>query len=608
MLDVKNANAYIDFGKQLQPPPGYEIDYAVATTYTLDLYALLSIPLAMYYKQALDVEVTEDNFQILEAIQNLQKHLKIYCHMGKIALPKTNSIRLLAFIEKCVTEIDPKTAYESFHPKVWVLRFKENDSKEIIYRLIVMSRNLTFDKSYDIAYWMEGKPSKNNNTENSELVKLLTKLDKHSAFTHKKFISDLKKVKFDISSPFDSYNFSSLPMDNGLQSIDLNTIYKKRMVISPFLSDSVVIKLTEKTEKNNKLIVFSRKEELDKLLKTTTDPIEAYFFSQEIVNHHLYENADEGDDDQYESSDWNNNLHAKLFLRENKDSQTFWDLGSANCTNAAFGKNDEFLIHLKSTLKEASIAKVTEALLSEYNGIRIFKKYDRSAGEVVTAPEEDFRLLEYDLIRCLKNTKSFSAKVEPKENNYNLIIELQLTGLLLNTEIKLLCKPLGKKVSFQEVKDFNPVVFEDISLHELSSFIHWQVRIKNSKHIIDLVTKAEIKDMPDSRLSNILKSIIDNPDKFMALIMALLTEEPVGSFNNVDDKRPSENYFQNNSASFNLNMPVYEELLISLSRSPERLMRLSSLIEKLTNSDDNQIVPEEFLRIWKTIKELLPNG
>ena len=55
-------------------------------------------------------------------------------------------------------------------------------------------------------------------------------------------------------------------------------------------------------------------------------------------------------------------------------------------------------------------------------------------------------------------------------------------------------------------------------------------------------------------------------------------------------------------------MPIYEELLISLSRSPERLIRLASLIEKLSDSPEIQIVPEEFSRIWETIKEILRNG
>jgi hypothetical protein len=602
MLDVKSAKTFIDFGKQLQPPPGFEIDYAVATTYTLDLYALLSIPLAMYYKQALDVEVTEDNFQILEAIQNLQKHLKIYCHYGKIAVPKSSSIRLLSFIENCVIQVAPKTPFESFHPKVWVLRFKSIETKEIVYRVIVMSRNLTFDRSYDIAYWMEGKPSGGPKPENDELVSFLIKLDKYSPFQHKKFISDLAKVEFELSDHFSSYEFSSFPKKESRQSIDLDTVYKKRMVVSPFLSSGMVNKLNDKTQQ--KLIVFSRKEELDKLPITLTDSLDAYFFSQEIVNHHLYENADDGEDDQYDTHDWNNNLHAKIYLRENT-GETLWDLGSANCSDAAFDRNHEFLLHLRSSLYVASICKVKEALLSEYNGIKVFKKYVRSFDLGTVATEEDFRQLEFDLIHSLENIKSFKAKVEPHNKNYNLSIELELAGKLLDAEYTLFCKPLGLKVSFQEVKSCIPVVFEDIPLYKLSSFIHWQVRF-NSSPVSDLVTKANVSGMPEARLSNILKSIIDNPDKFMALILALLTDEPMGGFNNAESKSLAGGPFIANPFSYHLDMPIYEELLISLSRSPERLTRLSSLIEKLNASGENQIVPKEFSNIWKTIKEILP--
>lgn len=603
MLEVKDSNTFIDFGKQLQPPPGFEIDYAVATTYTLDLYALLSIPLAMYYKQELDVEITEDNFQILESLQHLRKHLKIYCHKGKISVPKASSIQLLAFIEGCVTEVAPSTPFESFHPKVWVLRFKSTETGEICYRLIVMSRNLTFDKSYDIAYWMEGKPIGRPKPENTELLNLTTKLDKQSPFTHKKFLQDLAKVDFQLSPHFSSYNFSSFPQINSKQSVDLDTTYKSRLVVSPFLSKGMVEELRKKSA--SKLIVFSRKEELDKLPKTLTDLIEAYCFSQEIVNHHLYENADEGEEDQYDAHEWSNNLHAKIYLRENK-GETFWDLGSANCSNAAFDRNHEFMIHLKSNLKEAGIAKVKEGLLSEYNGIRVFKPYERLLDEISVAPEEDYRQLEFDLIHCLINPVSFTARVELTDNNYDLILQLQLSGLLLGPDYTLLCRPLGLKTAFQVVKDNTAVVFNDIPLHKLSSFIHWQIKVNSTGHIINMVTKADIAGMPDARLSHILKSIIDNPDKFMALILALLTDEPVGGFNNAESNTSFVNSFLSNPSAFNFNMPIYEELLINLSRSPERLARLSTLVEKLSDPGVSAIVPAEFTTIWKTIKEMLP--
>mgnify|MGYP000932184926 CR=1 FL=1 len=603
MLEVKDSKTYIDFGKQLQPPPRFEIDYAVATTYSLDLYALLSIPLAMYYKQELDVEVTEDNFQILESLQHLRKHLKIYCQKGKISVPKANSTQLLAFIEGCVTEVAPSSPFESFHPKVWVLRFKSMDTKEIRYRLIVMSRNLTFDKSYDIAYWMEGNPSGKPKPENAELINLMTKLDKHSQFTHKKFIKDLAKVEFKLSDHFSSYCFSSFPKKESKQSVDLNTTYKSRMVVSPFLSKKMVEELNNKSA--TKLIVFSRKEELDKLPKKLTDLIEAYCFSQEIVNHHLYENADEGEEDQYDVHEWSNNLHAKIYLREN-NGETFWDLGSANCSNAAFDRNHEFLIHLKSNIKEVSIAKIKEGLLSEYNGISVFKSYDRTLDEISVAPEEDHRQLEYDLIHCLVNPAAFAARVEPSDNNYDLILKLELSGLLLDPDYTLLCRPLGLKTAFKVVKDNSAIVFNDIPLQKLSSFIHWQIKVNSAGQVINMVTMADIDGMPDARLSHILKSIIDNPDKFIALILALLTDEPAGGFNNAESNTGFMNSFLSNPSAFNFNMPIYEELLINLSRSPERLARLSTLVDKLSEPGVTAIIPSEFTTIWKTIKEMLP--
>ena len=602
MLDVKKS--HIDFGLQLQPPPGFAIDYAVATTYSLDLFALLSIPLAMYYKQSMDVEVTAENFQVLGAIEDLQKHLKIFCQKGKISLPRTNAVSLLAFVEKCVVEVLPDIATQSFHPKVWVLRYKATDSEEVIYRLIVMSRNLTFDKSYDIAYWMEGSPSGGKKTKNKELVELMTSLDKRSPFTHKKFIQDLAKVDFELSEQFNSYSFSSFPKSNAKQSIDLDTKYGQRMVISPFLSEKILEELSEKSV--GKLIIFSRKEELDKLQKKVTDALEAYCFSQEVVNHHLYELAEEGASNEYENQEWDNNLHAKIYLRENK-GETFWDLGSANCSNAAFDRNHEFLIHLSTNLKETRIAKVKESLLSEYNGVRLFKAYERSFIEEVVAKEEDSRALEYELMQCLADPTLFTAKVEPSQSNYNLLLELNCGNILERYDCSLSCKPLGFKTALQELIPTIPVVFTAIPLNKLSSFIHWQIKVNKTGKLIDLVIKTDIQDMPEGRLSNILKSIIDNPDKFMAFLRAMLTDEPEGEFKKGDGNSAWKSSFLDNPSAFGFNLPIYEELLISLSRSPERLIRLSSFIDKLSaDTVENQIIPTDFSNLWKTIKEALP--
>ncbi|MFZ4412027.1 MAG: phospholipase D family protein [Bacteroidales bacterium] len=603
MLDLKKN--YIDFGKQLQPPHGFQIDYAVATTYSLDLYALLSIPLAMYYNQALDSEVSEDNFQILESIQNLQKNLKIFCHKGKIAVPKSTSVNLIAFIENCVNEYLPADANQSFHPKVWVLRFKSTSSKEIRYRLIVMSRNLTFDKSYDIAYTMEGSPSGKGKEQNEELVKLMKLLDQKSTFANDRFIHDLSRVSFELCTNFESYDFSFFPKRDAKLSIDLKNSYNKRMVVSPFLSDEMVNLLKAKSGKP--LIIFSRKNELNKLSPKTTENTDAYYFSQKIADHQLYENIDEGGKDDYLFYEWDNNLHAKLYLRE--DSKfTYWDLGSANCSNAAFYRNVEFMIHLKSKYSELNIDNTQKALLSEYNGVKVFQKYVRSDEQSEAMPEEDYRRIEFELIKCLEDLNRFKAYLQLSENskNYDLYIEMQLPTIFDGKRYELQCCPVGIKGEFQKLDQSKTLVFPEIHLYKLSSFIHWQIKVLATGEILDIVSKASIENMPEHRLNNILKSIIDNPDKFMQLLSALLADQPMGANEHEVEQSWLKQNGINNSSS-NIYFPVYEELLINLSRSPERLLRLSALIEKLNDFEDQQIVPKEFTTLWNKIKEFLPH-
>ena len=44
--------------------------------------------------------------------------------------------------------------YPSFHPKTWVLAYVNADGDKK-YRFVVMSRNLTFDRSWDISFAMD---------------------------------------------------------------------------------------------------------------------------------------------------------------------------------------------------------------------------------------------------------------------------------------------------------------------------------------------------------------------------------------------------------------------------------------------------------------------
>src|SRR5688572_11063806 len=85
----------------LQPPTGFRFDQGIGTTYTLDLLALLTAPLAftLFDQQGEeDGRPRVDSLVILESLRRHADHLTIFCHAGRIALPKVFYPQL-AFIE-----------------------------------------------------------------------------------------------------------------------------------------------------------------------------------------------------------------------------------------------------------------------------------------------------------------------------------------------------------------------------------------------------------------------------------------------------------------------------------------------------------------------------
>jgi hypothetical protein len=139
----------------LRPPLGYNLDYAVGTTFSLDLFALLTLPIAfasMDWETA-EGEPTSNPVVLLEAVRRYTDRMTIFSQAGRIAKPRKHQL-LFAYLESSITEVRPSNPKGVFHPKVWILRFTDGD--RILYRLLCLSRNLTFDRSWDTVISMEG--------------------------------------------------------------------------------------------------------------------------------------------------------------------------------------------------------------------------------------------------------------------------------------------------------------------------------------------------------------------------------------------------------------------------------------------------------------------
>ena len=117
----------------LRPPEGVGVDRAVATTYTLDLTALLTAPLAFSLydgllgidrKKAADDEGGQaiDPYALLKSVRAYAESITVYCQATRIANPPKYR-PILGYIEGSVVQVQAPAEDGIFHPKVWVLRF-----------------------------------------------------------------------------------------------------------------------------------------------------------------------------------------------------------------------------------------------------------------------------------------------------------------------------------------------------------------------------------------------------------------------------------------------------------------------------------------------------
>ena len=144
MLEPSNRRLFLD---TLRPPVGYEFDRAVGTTFTLDLMALLSVPLAFTFRDAQDGdgELARDPVALLEGARRHASRIAMFCHGGYTSVPPSRQ-PALAFLEESVIAAFPPGHSEDmriFHSKVWVLRYVPRDRRaKVRYRLVCQSRNL----------------------------------------------------------------------------------------------------------------------------------------------------------------------------------------------------------------------------------------------------------------------------------------------------------------------------------------------------------------------------------------------------------------------------------------------------------------------------------
>lgn len=368
----------------LAPPDGYSLDFAVGTTYSLDLDALVGACIALGLSAETDSALLNNPVFLLEALRTTGDKIALFCQNGQIHYPN-KATPLYILLEKIVNGVTLKrrgnaAVHSSFHPKFWLIRYT-GEGDEVLYRIVVLSRNLTFDRSWDTAFYMDGKPSNEVTDKNAPVADFLGFLVKNlrsNAYSKAKakkiraMIRELPHICFKTGSKV-FYDFDFIPsgipktgggsysikdcalcknMGTGKRAEGLHELF----IMSPFLSSSVVHYFNSRGEPvaNTEYILITRAMSLGRLKPLDADRFRIYVLKDAVVDG---EGAISEETPDYRKQD----IHAKIYMTR-KYSDTDLYLGSFNASQNAVYHNVEFMIRLKSKNRYLNIGKLKDAL------------------------------------------------------------------------------------------------------------------------------------------------------------------------------------------------------------------------------------------------------
>lgn len=572
--------------------PGYELEFAVGTTYSLDAEAYLAIALSF----ARLGDATDADFQsplrLLEGLRQANKRVAIFCNRGGLQPPvRTNP--LYAMLDKSVFEVaDESKGKElaNFHPKIWVIKEHSLDdrSKRQI-KLIVMSRNLTKDSSLDIAVTMTAPLGIRTNAElrrkHQPLKDLLFILaDKANAYKRKKIkqlaneLDTMGSLK--LAHPYEDYEFLPIHFGENLNpAINLRQdLPGERMaVVSPFIDAETLVWLNDYRRTQEKLLITR----LDNL---TPEIMELYSGGNMEV-WVMSQIAEQNDIQPM-------NLHAKMYFSWGIKGGgiNLW-LGSANATHSGFYRNSEFMVKLKLKRgrnqfedfkaefcdeKKQMCERITSLpdieTVKEDNSLAISVRKNlisrnNLTAQVVSTGDDYIITVNAKRIKDIHG-KITLAPIQEPWNEVELTPELQQCRVKVTTRSRLSEFYILKVVPFDE--DITPV---------------------------KIVIKINTTGIPEDRDDHIFRSLIDTRDKFLNYVEMMITDRPqeLASLMLQTDDTIS---MGSNAMVTHRGNTLYESLLRIAATNPDRLEDIEDLVNRL----DTKVVPDSFRQMSEMFK------
>ena len=348
-------------------------------------------------------------------------------------------------------------------------------------------------------------------------------------------------------------------------------------------------------------ILVSRQEELDKLSEDVLAEWNEVFVLSDTAQGEAEDGPAETDeDDSGTGADARpSGLHAKMIAVEHGWDVT-WYVGSANLTSAAFaGSNVEMMASVtgkKGRKGGASGDGIDRFLDGGFQKLCV--PYQRVEPETVDPRVTDARarleaardaLVEADLrVTCVSADDLWTLTID---------------GVTLPADdVDVAAWPVS--VAEDQACPLPEPLRWKLPVARLTAFIAFRMSVPvRGVDDIRMTLRLPAECMPEDRIHQILRTLLDSPEKFLRFLRALLggLDAVLGWAKDAGEGNGAGDWGVGGGGE-----TLLDDLVRTASRDPERLEPVRRLIDDLRKTDEGRrIVPDELFAIWMAVEEAL---
>lgn len=589
----------------LRPPLGCTLDIAVGTTFSLDLISALMLPLsfAFFDWEHADGELVADPLALLEALRRYGDRFTIFCQSGQIRLP-AKYLPLVTYLESCIYDVQPPDPEGVFHPKLWALRFIAED-KSVRYRVLCLSRNLTFDKCWDTVVSLDGALTDRENAiaANHPLGDLIEALPamvlrpvpRSRRQGIAKIADELRRVRFSWPDGFDENECRFWA--GGLEKRRVSPFGRRKdkaLIVSPFVAQPFLGEFLDDVPATH---LVSRPESLQEIAPEMLRRCTSVRFLSPAASDETDETVSAAGGEVLDG------LHAKLFVIDRGWNASVFS-GSFNATKHAFDHNVEFMVELVGKRSRFGVDEFLQLVKGETTFADLLQKYD------LNTPVVPIDKTERQIDNLIQAVKRAAAVARPRLNVtpagdadlFDLTLGWTRAPVWPDGTFELRAWPITLHAERGQLIAPS-ITFGRLSYMGLTPLMAFSVAVTvgDIKRESVFVMNLPLDGAPDDRQDRVVRSLIENRDQLLRYILFLLACGEEAAASSGDLRRLLE--AAGATGGYARQSPyVLETMMRALHRSPRQLERVASLLEVLRKQPgSSDLLSEDFQRIWEPL-------